>query len=128
MPRMSVPTAKVRLTNELPGPALPSICSSPGRPCMTFSIGSRISDSISCGDAARQPVWIDICGRSMSGKSCSGSLPRLKNPNRQTSATPTTTAAGFFSAPSMSFMDSSGSAVAGALCAAPPESRCAGSH
>jgi hypothetical protein len=125
--RMSVPTAKVRLTKLPPCPALPSICCRPGRPCSTFSIGSRISDSISCGEAARQPVCTDICGRSMSGNSCSGSWRRLNQPNRQTIATTTATAAGFLSEPSVSFMFSSG-ATAGALCACGCAFRCAGSH
>ena len=101
---MSLPTAKVRLMKLLPALTLEAISSSPGRPCITVSIGSTISDSISCGEAARQPVWMDICGRSMSGNSCSGSLPRLIRPNAQTIATTTATAAGLRREASVSFI------------------------
>ena len=54
--------------------ALPSISSTPGRPCSTCSCGSSNCASASSGDAARQPVKIEMFGRSMSGNSCSGSL------------------------------------------------------
>ena len=41
----------------------------PGMPRSTASIGSTISDSISRGDAARQPVCMLMVGFSMSGNS-----------------------------------------------------------
>ena len=91
---MSVPMAKVRLMKLPPELALPSISSTPGRPCRTSSCGSSSSASVSSGDAARQPVKIEIFGRSMSGKSCRGRRPRLMDPNRQIRSTTTPTAIG----------------------------------
>jgi hypothetical protein len=91
---MSVPIENVRLMKLPPEFALPSISSTPGSPCSTCSCGSRSCASASSGEAARQPVKIEMFGRSMSGKSCSGSLERLNAPNRQISATVTATAIG----------------------------------
>jgi len=104
---MSVPIAKVRLMLLPPVPALPSSSSRPGRPCNTCSCGSSSSDSTSIGEAARQPVLIEICGRSMSGNSCSGNSRRLSRPNTHTINTVTPTATGLRSDVSISFMTSS---------------------
>ena len=91
---MSVPIENVRLMKLPPEFALPSISSTPGRPCSTCSCGSSSCASASSGEAARQPVKIEMFGRSMSGKSCSGSFIRLIAPKRQISATVTATAIG----------------------------------
>ena len=79
---MSVPSVKRRFTCAAPAKALPSISSTPGIPCMTFSRGSSSSDSTSSGDAVRQPVWMDSSGRLMSGNSCNGRRLRLRSPSR----------------------------------------------
>ncbi len=101
---MSVPIANVRLMKLPPEPALPSSSSMPGRPCSTCSCGSSSSDSTSSGEAARQLVWIEICGRSISGKSCSGNSRRLRKPKIATRTTTMPTATGFLSEASMIFM------------------------
>ena len=66
---ISVSSVKVKFTNDEPELANVLKLVSPGKPCNTSSCGSRISDSISAGDAWRQLVKIVICGRSISGKS-----------------------------------------------------------
>ena len=91
---ISVPRAKRRLRLAPPTKALPSISSTPGSPCMTFSSGSRSSDSTSSGEAVRHPVWICISGRLMSGNSCSGRCARLRNPSSSTNTAMTITAIG----------------------------------
>ena len=92
--RMSVPIEKRSVIAASPAFALPSSSSTPGSPCSTFSSGSRISDSISSGDAVDQAALIVICGRSMSGNNCSGRWLRLSSPSRPTNTTSTTIATG----------------------------------
>src|SRR6056297_276481 len=55
-----------------------------------------ISDSISSGAAARQPVEMVMDGRSMSGVIWIGSLTRLSNPKITRRMQPTATATGLF--------------------------------
>src|ERR1043166_5128339 len=63
-------------------------------PCSTSSSGCTICDSISRGVSARQLVPMPICGRSISGKSWTGSAFSANTPKRIVTATPTATAAG----------------------------------
>ncbi len=101
---MSLPTAKVRSTPPKPLPMFDSIDSRPGSPCSTRSSGSTISDSSSRGEAARQSVCTESCGRSMSGKSCSGRRNRASPPNSRTRANTAATAGGLRSAFSVRFI------------------------
>jgi hypothetical protein len=91
---MSVPRANRRLRLAPSANALPSISSTPPSPCITFSSGSSSSDSTSSGEAVRQPIWIESCGRLTSGKSCSGSRLRLSMPTRPTKSATTMIATG----------------------------------
>ena len=98
---ISVPSVNSILIQAPPLNAFEDMTSMPGIPCNTSSMGSRISDSTSCGEAARQPAKTLICGRSISGKSCTGSPLRLNRPNKVIMATATATPAGFLTARSV---------------------------
>ena len=54
-----------------------------------------ISDSISCGADARQPVQMEISGREISGVIWIGKRVRLNTPKMATSMQATMTATGF---------------------------------
>ena len=49
--------------------------STPGTPCSAASSGMVVSDSTSCGDRPRQPVWISTETGANSGNTSSFSCP-----------------------------------------------------
>ena len=84
---MSVPTAKLRLTNPAPRLMKELMLVTPGVFRSTFSCGSTMFASISSGAAARQKLATDICGSSIVGNSWIGSDDIDVRPNSATSAT-----------------------------------------
>jgi hypothetical protein len=66
----------------------------PLHPCISCSMGSVISDSISWGEAERQSTEMLRCGRSMSGNSWIGSPRMLSRPSRKISTIETATQMG----------------------------------
>ena len=74
---MSDPTSNWRPTHEAPWFDQDCISVMPETPSRTSSTCSVISDSTWLGEAARQGVKTDSVGRSISGKSCTGSVIAL---------------------------------------------------
>ena len=81
--------------DPLPKLAVEVILIKPGMLRRTSSCGSIISDSTSLGAEARQGVWIEISGRSISGVIWIGKRIRLRVPNITTRIPATITATGF---------------------------------